>query len=275
MSTAKGKKSFSSDLNLKSLFINRRYLIYTIATALLAIVVVFSGIIPQIESISNLNKDLNKEQESLLKLRQKTADLENIKSQELFSYVDEVDKVLPSTKPLLELLSALNVVASNNGVIFTNLSLSPGEIASESAEFLSQAKSSSKRKQQVSKAAATGFDTIDVELQVSGQFSQVQQFFTDIERVAPLITITSLSLGVQSDDIIKSTDLVQADLIVSVYHFTQQVSSALESALPKIDSKERKIIEEISQYYYAQVEAQNQIMGGGLDDLFGLDLQNY
>jgi len=262
-----------SEINFKSLIINRRYLLFSMAIALVSLIVIFSGITSQINNIFDLRREIKVGQEKVAVLRQKTIDLENIEAREAYKSQDLVNKILPSKKPLLELLTSLNTVASQNNVIFVDLSLSPGKIASESAEFLGEAKSSSQRKKTQPKVGLEGYDTLVVEVEISGLFSDVQNFFQDIEKVAPLTTITSLSLDIKSDDIIRPSDEVQAELVLSSYFFTQSVTANLSSSLPNIGIKEQEIINEVGSYALPAFSVQKQIEGGGLNDLFGLNLQ--
>ncbi len=262
-----------SEINFKSLIINRRYLLFSMVSALVALIVIFSGITSQINNIFDLRREIRVGQEKVAVLRQKTIDLENIEAREAYKSQDLVNKILPSKKPLLELLTSLNTVASQNNVIFVDLSLSPGKIASESAEFLGEAKSSSQRKKTQLKVNLEGYDTLVVEVEISGLFSDVQNFFLDIEKVAPLTTITSLSLDIKSDDIIRPSDEVQAELVLSSYFFTQSVTANLSSSLPNIGIKEQEIINEVGSYALPAFSVQKQIEGGGLNDLFGLNLQ--
>jgi len=265
-------KNKKPEINIQSLITNRRYLIFTVVSALVALTVVFSGIIPQINSLFDLNSEIELGQEKLDVLRQKTADLENIEAREAYDSLESVDRILPSKKPLLELLTALNLVAGKNNVSFVDLSLSPGKIASESAEFLDGAKTKG-RKKKVQPATGDGYDSLIVELEIFGLFDNVQKFFLDIEKVAPLTTITSLSLDIKSDDIISPSDEVQAEVVLGSYYFTQSVTANVSSSLPSIGSKEREIIAEIKDYLYPSVNVRKQIEGGGLEDLFGLSLQ--
>jgi hypothetical protein len=264
-----------SEINFKSLVANRRYLLLTGASALIAMLLVFNGIIPQVNSLFDLRREIYAGQEKINILRQKTTDLENIEAREAYDSLELVDQILPSKKPLLELLTSLDVVAGRNNVVFVDLSLSPGKISSESAEFLGVAKSSSRRKKTTTKENPDGYDSLVVEAEVFGLFSDVQDFFQDIEAVAPLTTITSLSLNIKSSDIISPSDEVQAEVVLSTYFFTQSVEASLGSSLPSIGSKEREIIAEIKDYSFPTFNVQQQIEGGGLEDLFGLNLQDF
>lgn len=269
------EKKDKPEINFKSLTTNRRYLLLSGLSGLIALMVVFSGITPQINSLFDLRREINVGQEKVATLRQKTLDLENIEAKEAFNSVELVNKILPSQKPLLELLTSLNMVAGRNRVVFVDMSLSPGKIASESADFLGVAqKTSAKQKKAQPKAAATGYDTLVVELEISGLFSDVQQFFLDIENVAPLTTITSLSLDFKSDGIIKAADNVQAELVLSSYYFNQSVTANVSSSLPNIGSQEQEIVAELKNYLLPNINVQQQIQGGGLEDLFGLNLQD-
>lgn len=262
------------EINFKSLTTNRRYLLFSGLSALVALLVTFSGIAPQINSLFDLRREIEAGQEKTAILRQKTIDLENIDAQEAFNSLASVDKILPSKKPLLELLTSLNVVAGKNNIVFMDMSLSPGKIASESAEFLGVAKKTSKKKKAQPQKKNDGYDTLIVELEIAGLFSDVQQFFLDVERVAPLTTITSLSIDIKSDNIIKPSDEVQAELVLSSYYFTQSITANVSSSLPDIGRKEQAIIAEIKGYLFPTFNVQKQIRGGGLEDLFGLNLED-
>ena len=260
------------EINIRSLVINRRYLIFSGIGILVVLMVVFLGIIPQVNNLLDMRREIDSGQEGLSILRQKTIDLENIEAREAYDSLESVNRLLPSKKPLLELLTALDLVSGKNNVTFVDLSLSPGKIASESAEFLDVAKTTSRRKK-VQSSTGDGYDSLVVELEIFGLFNNVQQFFLDIEKVAPLTTITSLSLDIKSDNIIRPSDEVQAEVVLGSYYFTQSVAAGLGSSLPNIGNKEREIIEEIKNYLYPSINVQKQIEGGGLEDLFGLSLR--
>lgn len=254
-------------INWQSLVNNRRYLLLSIGTGLIATLILFSGLIPNIRSVIELNQELQTEKRDLADLQRKYARLESVVTLDSFAAEDEVAKILPSRKPLLELLSTLSEVAGENNIQISRLSLSPGEIASESAEFLNSARA--QRGGTSQRASIDGYDTIQVELETNGTFANTQQFFLDIERAAPLITIRSLSIDVDTDDVIRPEDDVSAELLLSTYYFTQPISSRLDSPLPNIGNAEQAVLTEILGYRYPAFSQQQQIIGGGLENLFG------
>lgn len=257
-----------SNVNFKTLVNNRRFLLLAVACGLASILVLSLGIIPQIQSIFQTRDDLSASQQRLERLQKKNSQLASLQAVEAYSSVDEVNQTIPSHKPLLELLSALNLVAGKTQVSIGNLSLSPGEIASASAEFLDQGKNDLGKKAEKGRVDSI-YETMNVELSIAGFFSDVQEFLLEIERVAPMITITSLGLDIKSEDVIRPSDLVQADLVLQTYYFTQSIRASLDSPLPQIGNKETEIVAEIKDYLYPNLNQQTQIQGGGVEDLFG------
>ena len=85
-----------SEINFKSLVANRRYLLFTGASTLVALLVVFYGIIPQVNSLFDLRREIYAGQEKINILRQKTMDLENIEAREAYDSLELVDRILPS-----------------------------------------------------------------------------------------------------------------------------------------------------------------------------------
>lgn len=259
-----------SDLNLKSILTNRPYLIWSILSGIVLILIVFVGLIPQAQQIMDLRDEMQLAERQLSTLRTKASDLENIEARQAYQTKDSVNQILPSYKPLLELLAGLNSVALQNRVSFTDFSLSPGEISSASASFLNTVAADIRQRSKSGRTASQGYESMPVELEIEGQFQDVQQFFLDVEKSAPLMTITSLSLNIKGEEMIKPTDKVQAELVLQNYYYTQSVSAALEKPLPLVGAAEERVIQEIENYSYPSASVQEQIISGGFEDIFGL-----
>ncbi len=258
-----------NDINWRSLTTNRRYLVWTVVSGLVLTLTVFSGLIPQAQTLIDLRSELKTAQSQLESLQAKVNDLENIEARQAYQARDSVDQIMPSRKPLLELLAGLNAVASRDHISFTNFSLSPGEISSASADFLESARTEKTRRTSA-KRGSEGYETMPIELEIEGEFNQVQEFLTNVERSAPLVTITSLALNIAGDEMIAPTDKVKAELVLQSYFFTQSIAAALEKSLPVIGTAEERVIKEIESYYYPSTAVQERIISGGYEDIFGL-----
>lgn len=265
-------KKKNSEFNFNTIFRFRRYLTYGVGLIFLSLAIIVAGLIPQITESMALYNQLSTERAMEANLERKVNELQTVQATNDFSQKDLVDQVLPSKKPLLELLTGLSSSASRTQVSFTDFTVSPGEISTQSSEVTINASTSRRPRGTGSKTPKKKTsDKIDVKLTVQGSLTNVQRFFEQVESIAPFTTITSLSLnqpGRVNDD---EERLVEADLVVTTYYFTQSISAALEEPLPIIGESEKEVLNAIRFFNYSSIEEQQQILGGGLSDLFGIE----
>lgn len=260
-------KTQQSTLNWRSLVTNRRYLLISMIGWVVSSAIIFSGLIPQINKNLELNEEIQQQQKKLDILASKLVSLREINTEQVYQNRDAVNQLLPSRKPLLELLSGLSQVATQNGIRFIDFKLTPGEIASESTQFLNEVKSKKKRQIAVQDSI---FDTLDVQLEIEGTFRDVQQFFLAVEQMAPATTIASLALNIKGQEMIEADQLVQAQLVLKSHYFTQTIAAAIDSPLPTIGALEQQTLNQVSGYFFPVVDIQQQIISGGVEDLFGI-----
>jgi len=273
-----------SGITPKYLLETRRYLTLTVAIAIVSLLVVFIGIMPQIRTSLDLQQKSATEGKKLQAWEKKAQQLEQILTPEILSQIDNVNILLPSRKPLLELLSSLNLVANQAQVTFTGIEISPGSIATDSAGLQTDAASGKAVKKAKGKASSAS-DSLDMKITVQGSLANLNSFFELVERTAPLTTVTSLSLQpkAQTVSLTSSGSLsaptasqsaiaqpYEADIDVSTAYFTQSISAAIDAALPDLNRSQQQIVTDLSTFTVRPLEAQNGIQGGGLQDLFGV-----
>lgn len=257
------------DLNLKILLATRSHLLYAIAVALGIALVIFVGIMPQIQSSLELASESQKEQPKLDKLKKKLVELENIQFTPEFAQEAIVNDALPSKKPLLELLTSLQSIASANQVFITNFELSPGDIATQSGGY--NAPKTTKGGRSAARKESNGaVDTLDVEMEISGSAAQVREFLVQLEKITPFTTITKLSVEKVIKDA-KEDDTLDATLTTETYFFTQSISATLDAPLPTLSSQEKQVLETLASFVANDLPEQTEITGGGLEDLFGVN----
>lgn len=243
-------------LNLRLLMSTRKSLAIAISLATAGTLILFFASYPQISNITNTNRKLKQENDRLDKLVKKSFELEQVKLLPEFSQADKVEKVLPSHKPLLELLTHLNQIASKTEVSITQFEISPGSIATDST--------------QVAVKTATNFNKLELNLTVNGPLKKVEEFMSLIEKISPITTITDLSLSRRSDE--KTGEIMtKADLTINAHYFTQSIRTTLESALPKIGQKEKDVFKSIQDFTPSDLDVQTEIQGGGSIDFFDVN----
>ncbi len=264
-----------SDINPRQILDQRRYLVMSVVAAVASVAIIFFAIIPQAQATWDLVNQQGQEQAKLKLLRDKANQLESMNNSPLLGQIETVNLVLPSKKPLLELMASLGQTAQEAGVTVTNLELSPGKISSESAQVqapLSKSKTKAKAKKGGSGPTKKGVESLDIEIVVEGQLVQLNSFFKLLESRAPLSTLTSISLRQKNQvgEEIDQTDQFEAEVVISSSFFVQSVSSAVETALPSVTQTQQQILDDLASFVVSPVDVGTEIEGGGLNDLFGV-----
>ena len=256
-----------SNWSWRYLTTTRRKLLYSAGLLVLAVGVGLGIALPQAQSALQIAQELQSENQFANKLQQKATELEQVSQSPAFSKANLVNAVLPSKKPLIELLTSLNAVVQDSGVIITNIELSPGKIATEAADAPKKASTS-----KVKKGAAIvsrDYDVLDVQLTTEGSLEQLNVFLEGVEKIIPASTVTSLSLSkpLRPSKVVTQS-VYEAELVISSFYFTKSITSALEAPLPPVGADGEKALEEVDTFSFVSVTQPTVIQGGGLEDLF-------
>jgi len=216
----------------------------------------------QISAVFETRKKMEVTQKKVDQLDKKVAEIESLKLTPEYAQAKKMNDILPSHKPLLELLNNLNAVASQTNVSITEFKINPGEIVTEGQ---------TETKTQVKKRKNADYDLLDLELSITGSLDQVKEFMNLIERVAPITTITNLTIDRKTDDLNNDKQLTRADLTLNTYYYTKTVSATLSSALPTITKEEKDIFQAILDFAPPKIESQTEIISGNNTDLFGIN----
>ena len=253
-----------NELNLTLLMRSRKHLVSAVALGLAAVILLALSV-SQISAIFETNRQLSREQEKIQQLNIKAQALEELKFSPEFAQAARINEVLPSKKPLLELLNNLNSVANETQVVITEFQVNPGEIATDSTQVSPQAAAQTRQQN-------TDYDQLDLALTIVGDLGQVRRFMDLIERVSPLTTITNLIIDRKvSQSLGLGENLTRADLALSTYYYTKSISAALSAPLPTIASTQSEIFQAILDFTPSELEEQTTIISGTQSDLFGIE----
>jgi len=248
----------NKEFNWRLFWNTRKELVLGILFFVLSLMILLIGILQQIKPIQNDLKELKDKQAELAKFSEKAEQLKQLAIDPNFSQSSSIDKVLPSHKPLLEILSNLNSVAYSSEVVIKNFSLNPGEIATDTTKVK---KTTNNQR----------YDYLDLDFSVSGPLWKIQNFLTLIEQVTPISTVTNISINRNIDE--DKNAQAQADLVLRTFFFTQPIKTTITSPLPVIASADRKIIEDINELIPNTLEQQKDVITGNRGNLFGLQNQ--
>jgi Tfp pilus assembly protein PilO len=274
------------NINWKTFLTTRRYLVFTGCVVGLTGMMVLGAIFPQVSQSLQLYQESQLEATKLKTLQSKVSALDQIRDLQQADRT-KVDQILPSEKPLLQLITALNTVASQSQVTLSEIQLNPGKISTQSGTLTgispggtAGASGSATRPAAVTQMAtnrsASGVEKLTVGLTVSGSLEQINQFLENIENVVPITDVTSIQLATAG----RSTSVVatgsanpaagfQAQLKLSTYFFTQPILATVEAPLPKVGAREQQLLGNLNTFIFPNFQKQQQLQGGGLQDLFG------
>lgn len=266
MSTKTKSGTTNQKNNIRYIYNTRKYLVWAGFLGLLTFVLFLTSLTPQINSISNLYNDLIKENKRLAQLKIKVAQLTDSANSLIVTNSDKVNQALPSKKPLLELLTTLNKVGNDTFVSFDDISLSPGKISTESAETTT----TNKNKAHSKSTPASKYETMELDVTVTGKINDVNKFLREIEEIAPFSTVTAMSLNEKTSNTIEKPleSLFEAKITITTYFFTKDVVARIDTTLPELTVAQREIIDTLQNFTYITVDEQYQIEGGGLENLF-------
>jgi len=243
--------------NFKFYLNTRRKLFYAIALAFLSFSLLLFLIIPQVNLLVTQLHELKREDSKLTRLRQKAVGLDNLKTSLTMKKLKILDKVLPSKKPLLELLTQLNNLSKINQVKIDVLQVSPGVISSVNTKVKNQSHKSVK-----------DYDSLVLKMNISGSFEHLQKFMLLLEKIAPFTTVNSFSLNKKSSFEMAQNDQVSAVLSSKTYFFLNQNQTA-KGMVAKLTAQDKTLLNELADFkpLNRPIDLGN---SGGLEDLFGV-----
>lgn len=248
-------------LTITYLLSARRFMLLSVAAGVVTVGLIVFAILPQAQAVFGLLQQRQEESDRLVALQEKLAQLQLVSEPGIMSQIELVDLLLPSKKPLIELMNSLGAISERSQVTLEGITLSPGSLSTSSAEL----------SQNLGPTA-----DLSVEMNAKGTLAQLNTFFADVERTTPLITITELGLSSSNVDEAQVPEDVfsqqyTAKLTLDAAYFTRSVTSAVESSLPEVTAKQQQILQELASFTILPTPPQSDVVGGGLDDLFGIE----
>ena len=248
-------------IQLESFMRQRRNVAITIGLVVLSVGLTLLVTVPQGLNIKQLTDELSEEKELLSTLETKKSKLLEIKESNIFNQKEKIEEVLPSNKPIQELLINLDAISVEAQIAIIEYLSNPGAIASASAG----------RQVQVEKSKdEEDSQSIKLETIIVGELANIQKFFILIERISPLTSVSDLNLEyVSSAD--NTALMTEASITLDTYYFNKAIKTKTETPLPEIQEEEKNAINEIIFFTPSYLKDKQTDISGGLEDPFGVD----
>ena len=255
----KNKAEGKIQSNWRYLLNTRKYFVLFLAVLGLSLATALFAVWPQWQGSYQNYQKIQVSKKRLATLRQKTAQLDEAKASEIISKITQIDLLLPSQKPLQQLLSALQIMQERHKVVLSDVSLAPGEIGQASGGTQSK---------------NLGYEQIDLKLKATGSLAQVNSFLQAVENFSPLTTINKIELNEKRKTTADQTLIsFEADLSLSTFYFQKNIVSKVDSKLP-VDSsnKYKEVLAKLDSFFYPNYQ-EPQFTLGGKEDLFQVPAQ--
>lgn len=202
----------------------------------------FMGIIPTINNILDYQKQLTTEQEHAATLENKKKQVQMIENDKDFANASLVNQVLFSENPFIPMMYSLDKVRQNNQILpFVRQELSPGLVATPSAEFANLRRSQqSNANRLASKKDAEGFTIF---LEVRGPYLSLVKFLQQLENHAPFnsVAYSEIANSLNGNASAKFEILSQ--------YYPPQMKANLLTKIPSLDDKDKKTLQDLEKVY--------------------------
>lgn len=212
----------------------RRYLVYTGVSAVVAAVLLLTVMIPRIEVLLGARDMMDSKTMEQEKLREKVDLLDGFNTQTFRTENSRINQILPSTKPFFQLLFSLQKLTAEQGVALNGLDMSPGSIASESANAKNDASS------------GTGMQSVSFNVSLLGNSQKIRDTIDKFSTLAPALDVESFTLEPKKTD--GGDSLYEANIVVRALYMPLKVTAGKGSVPKKLTAEEEAYIQELRKF---------------------------
>jgi Tfp pilus assembly protein PilO len=204
---------------------------------IISLIIGWVVLLPKFNQVKKIYTTIQKDRERNTKLQAKVHDLETLNEYELSEKSDILLVALPSLKNPAGMIVLVGELAEDNSLLVESLKVSPGEVATESAEIAEVEK-------------------LVFKLSLSGEISQFLNFLKATGESLPLI-----DLQIKSFDISGQSFTTEVSLI-SYYSGLPKTLGKADSAVPKLSNQEEGLLEQLREFNIYEAKSFKPGLGG-------------
>lgn len=202
---------------------------------------------PRVEVLLSTRDQIKVSQERLAKISEKVSFLKKYSQADLQNKVNQLLKVLPSEKDVSSLVFALKSLAEESGLEIANLSLNPGELATDSAKV-------EKREDK---------NLMEINMAISGEEEKIYEYLDKIETTAPITKVATFSISI-------SQDVSESKIGLETYFLPIPETLGKTEDLVKITTEEEEVRARISKLKILETIHSFPVIDSGKENPFAL-----
>lgn len=219
---------------VQSVITQKQVFIFPLLSGLLLVGLVIFLVLPMLGSIMDSRKELKKEQDRLDKLVLKREQLEELSEEQLVQELMIVNRLLPSRKPIVEILGSMAGAASDSAISINNYEFSPGEVASDGAEAILSDKPGL-------------ISSLAVTLGIEGKYSDILAYLRTLRQTAPILDYQTVKLDGQLKDELVTEFSSDIELKV-LFSAPPSTKGKITDPLPPMSNRKDEMIEKALAY---------------------------
>lgn len=204
---------------------------------IISLIIGWTIFLPRFEQVKGIYTSIQKEQERVGKLQTKIRDLETLNEYELGEKSEILLAALPSLKDPAGMISLVGKLVDENGLLIEDLKVSPGEVATESAEIAE-------------------VEELIFKLSLSGEISQFLNFLKIASKSLPLVDLQIKNFDISGQSF--TTDVT----LISYYSGLPKTLGKADSPVPKLTSQEEELLSQLREYNLFETETFQPSAGG-------------
>ncbi len=208
---------------------------------IISLLIFWFFLMPRFNQIKKVYYSNQKERERIRSLQVKISDLETLNEYELTEKSEILLLALPSEKNGVAMMGAVSNLVEENGLVIESISVSPGEIATGSAE---------------ESAEESAMDFLPFRLTITGEITQFLNFLEAASQTLPLMDVEMRNFDITGE---QST----SDCLIKFYYTGLPTTlGKIETPVPKLSSQEELFLDELQKFNAYQLEPFEPSVGG-------------
>lgn len=205
---------------------------------IISLLVFYQFLLPKFNQVKGLYESNGKARKQKEALQAKIQDLKSLNEYELSEKSELLLLALPAGKDVAGKMSLVSKITEESGLVVESLKISPGEVATQSAE-----------KKEV--------DELVFKLVLNGEINQFIDFLENASELVPLMEISDIK--------IELTNNSQATINCTLRSYYADLPASLgkvDSPVPKLTAQEETLLEELRKYRSYETEKFEPMPGG-------------
>lgn len=221
---------------LKAVLRTRRYLVYSIVSVLVGLVLLIVFFIPRVEVLLGAQQILETKQQERAKLAEKVELLDGFNTATFRRENARVNQILPSGKPFFQLLFGLQSLTAEQGVALSGLEISPGALSTESGTAQDTALA----------ADRSGVQSIAFDVILLGESQKIRETIDRFALLAPVLDVESFTLNPKGEG--QSAPLFEAEVKVRALYAPIRVSVGRGTLPRRLTPEEDRFLTELGKF---------------------------